>query len=70
MRKMPFLPYLRMHALNLGSPSDSESGETVDSVETIDDQDRSRDGGNDSKPERKGIALAASDVLNTRLSGR
>jgi len=34
MSKMPFLPYLRMHTLNLESPSDSDHSSVQHNAET------------------------------------
>jgi hypothetical protein len=44
MSKMPFLPYLRMHTLNLESLSASESSDVRDKAETTHTMSRSHDG--------------------------
>ena len=45
MSKMPFLPYLRMHILNLKPPADSEFNDVRDSAETTHTKSQSRDVG-------------------------
>ena len=67
MSKMPFLPYLRMHTLNLES---SEFEDVRDSAETTDSRSRATRVGDDAAQVDRQDAYAASDALHFRFSRR
>ncbi len=70
MSKMPFLPYLRMHTLNLEPSSDSEPDDVRERAETTDTRSRSTRVGDDAARIDCMDAYAATDVIRFRSSRR
>lgn len=69
MSKMPFLPYLRMHTLNLESTSDSEFNDVRDDAETTHTRSRSDNVDESVRTDHKD-GYAASDVSPMRFARR